>query len=66
MVGKSFPDNLTKEEYLFLRRWKYGVAITYGIAVLWLVGFVVLTTSGTNSVEATAPTAQSLAARHQP
>jgi hypothetical protein len=66
MVPKSYPDNLTNEERLFLRRWKYGVGIVYGIAAVWLVGFVVLTSSRTNSIEATNSTAQSLAARHQP
>jgi hypothetical protein len=64
MVPRSFPDNLTNEERLFLRRWRYGIATVYGIAALWLASLAVLTTgSGRNSVEATAAsTAQSLAA----
>jgi hypothetical protein len=66
MVPKSYPDNLTKEDRLFLRRWKYGACVVYATAAVWLVGFVVLTTSRTNSIEATNSTAQSLAARHQP
>jgi hypothetical protein len=53
MIPKSFPNDLTNEERLFLRRWRYGVAIVYGIAALWLVGLGVLTTSGKNTVEAT-------------
>jgi glucose uptake protein GlcU len=52
MIPKSFPNDLTNEERLFLRRWRYGVAIVYGIAALWLVGLGVLTTSAKNSVEA--------------
>jgi hypothetical protein len=44
---------VTKEERLFLRKWRYGVGIVYGILALALVGLGVLTTSGKNSVEAT-------------
>jgi hypothetical protein len=52
MIPKSLANDLTNEERLFVRRWKYGVAIIYGVAALWLVGLGVLT--GTkNSVEAT-------------
>jgi hypothetical protein len=53
MIPKSFLNNMTNEERLFLRKWKYGVAIVYGIAALWLVGLGVLTTSSKNSVETT-------------
>ena len=62
MVPKSYPDNLTNEERLFLRRWKYGVGMVYGIAALWLVSLAVSTTNGSNSVEVTASKAQRVAA----
>jgi hypothetical protein len=50
MIPKSLANNLTNEERLFIRRWKYGVAIIYGVAALCLVGFLTMTK---NSVEAT-------------
>jgi hypothetical protein len=44
---------MTKEERLFLRKWRYGVGIVYGILALGLVGLGVLTTTAKNSVETT-------------
>lgn len=58
MIPKSFLTNMTNEERLFLRRWKYGVAIVYGIVALSLVGFGVLTTSSQNSIEVASSPAQ--------
>jgi hypothetical protein len=62
MVPRSYQDNLTNEERLFLRRWRYGIATVYGIAGVWLASLAVLTTSGSNSVEATDSKAQRVAA----
>jgi hypothetical protein len=53
MIPKSVANDLTKEERLFIRRWKYGVAIIYGVAALWLVGLGVLTMSAKHPIEAT-------------
>jgi len=50
MIPKSFLNNVTNEERLFLRKWKYCVAIVYGIAALWLVGLGVMTSNSKNSV----------------
>jgi len=58
MIPKLFLTNMTNEERLFLRRWKYGVAIVYGIVALSLVGFGVLTTSSQNSIEVASSPAQ--------
>jgi len=58
MIPKSFLTNMTNEERLFLRRWKYGVAIVYVIVALSLVGFGVLTTSSQNSIEVASSPAQ--------
>ena len=57
MVPKSFLRNITNEERLLLRRWRYGVAIVYGILALTLVGLSVLIPSSRDTLEATnAPT----------
>jgi glucose uptake protein GlcU len=53
MIPKTLLRHVTNEERLFLRKWRYGVGIVYGILALALVGLGVLTTSGKNSVEAT-------------
>jgi hypothetical protein len=37
MIPKSSTKDLTNEERLFVQRWKYGVAIIFGVAALWLV-----------------------------
>jgi len=59
MIPKLFLTNMTNEERLFLRRWKYGVAIVYGIVALSLViGFGVLTTSSESSIEVASSPAQ--------
>jgi hypothetical protein len=51
MIPKSVANKLTNEERLLIRRWKYGVAIIYGAAALWLVGLsIVIVTK--NPVEA--------------
>jgi glucose uptake protein GlcU len=63
MIPKSSTKDLTNEERLFLRRWKYAVAIVYGVAALWLVGLGVMTTSAKNSVEATSSSAHNLAVK---
>jgi hypothetical protein len=51
MVPRSFLRNLTNEERLILRRWKYFVAAVYGVIALTLVGLSVLITSGQATLE---------------
>jgi hypothetical protein len=53
MISKSFLRNITNEERLLLRRWRYGVAIVYGILALTLVCLSVLIPSSRDTLEAT-------------
>jgi hypothetical protein len=53
MVPGSFLRNITNEERLLLRKWRYGVAIVYGILSLALVGLSVLIPSSRDILEAT-------------
>jgi hypothetical protein len=52
MIPKSVANKLTNEERLLIQRWKYGVAIIYGAAALWLVGLSIVIVNK-NPVEAT-------------